>query len=132
VVDKADPTPQLKRSALGVAFALLYGPIVWALHLAFVYGLHGIVCERQGTPAPLVDVEVVPDLIVAATIVALGLLALPFFVPAVWANTRDKHPDSSESQFYGTSTALLSLLSAAGVIWAGFGTLIFEVCTVTQ
>jgi hypothetical protein len=129
---KPDPKAQSNVSALRVAWSLLFGPIVWALHLAFVYGLHGIACEREGSSAPLIDLAILPEAIVAATLAALVLLAFPFLRPGSRALLGRRESEPSEGSFYARVAALLSLLSGAGIIWAGITAFVFEVCIVTQ
>ena len=125
---QADENPSGFRAAL----SLLYGPIVWALHLAFVYALHGSACERAGSNAPLIDPGATPGAIAAATLGALVLLFVPLIAPNVLTGFRSQRSKQKDNVFYARVTRTLSILSAAGVIWAGSAAAIFEVCVVLQ
>jgi hypothetical protein len=66
---------------MGIVFAVLFGPLVWAAHLAVLYGAHASVCAAASTvggggpPSPIVPA------LALATAIALGLVSLPLAFP---------------------------------------------------
>ena len=109
---------------------LLYlslGPIVWAVHFAIVYGAHTLLCAVGGSGG--FGARAATLVVIIATVVALILLSLPMLAPTMM---RRRRPGSTEpaslSSFAQGVMALLALLSALGVAWAGAAALIVAPC----
>jgi hypothetical protein len=68
---------------MGIVFAVLFGPLVWAAHLAVLYGVHASVCAAAsnagGSPDPIIPV------LALATTIALALASLPLAFPTSFA-----------------------------------------------
>jgi hypothetical protein len=99
--------------------AMLFGPIVWALHFTVLYGTHTIVCARATTG----DAATITAL--AASVVAVALLLAGAF--AVYRRRATQHA-SATTRFCRDVMLLLALLSACGVAWAGATALLVAPC----
>ena len=64
-------------------FAVLFGPLVWAAHLAVLYGAHASVCAAASNVGGLLDL-IIPVLALA-TAIALALVSLPLAFPRRFA-----------------------------------------------
>lgn len=116
-----------RRPLTGKLFYLLFGPIVWAFHLAMIYAAHAMLCVRSD----LLDgarANSIASLIVAATAVALALLVLAMFTEIPRRHNADKSGPAAATSFDQSVMASLALLSAIGVTWAGATALIVDSC----
>lgn len=108
---------------------LLFGPIVWALHLTLVYGVQSVACAVAGPGLrPLAGgLDPVQLTILAATAAALLALA------GGWRGLANPGGAMSEgvderSHFIVDTMRLLLVLSALGIIAAGSATLVLPTC----
>jgi hypothetical protein len=99
---------------------LAFGPIVWAIHLTFVYGTHTIVCTRPTSEAAGATLAVLAITAVALAAIFTGLAAS--------ATARRRAPENGPLAFSHRAAALLAWLSAFGVAWAGATSLVIEPC----
>jgi hypothetical protein len=99
---------------MAVLIRLMLGPIVWALHLAIVYGAHTAICTIRpfGTPEPSVAVTAA-----GATFVALLALLLAGMAPG------------TAVPFRRNVGLLLMALSAIAIAWLGITAAIVPACT---
>jgi hypothetical protein len=109
--------------------ALCSGPIVWAAHLAIVYGAHTLLCARGYAGQMLLGVPLAPAIVVVATVAALlslaGVMLAPRLKSAPPRRRADRDPPNS---FEVRVMRLLALLSAIGVAWAGATAFIIAPC----
>ena len=110
----------------GALFYILFGPIVWAIHLTLVYLGHTLLCALGvsfGALAP----GVVSFSVIIVTAVALIVLT----VAVVAANSRARafgNRGSGAMFFRDRIMMALALLSGFGVAWEGASALIIEPC----
>ncbi len=110
----------------GALFYILFGPIVWAIHLTLVYLGHTLLCALGvsfGALAP----GVVSFSVIIVTAVALIVLT----VAVVAANSRARafgNRGSGAMFFMDRVMMTLALLSGIGVAWEGASALIIEPC----
>lgn len=87
----------------------LRGPTIWAAHFFILYGAETIVCMTASAPAPAMRLTVL-----AATVIALVVLGLPFLRVSAHARLRD----DAARDFMRTLSISLSALSAAAMLAA--------------
>ncbi len=93
----------------------LAGPIVWALHLAAVYGAESLACSRGSAVAPSV-------LGAMATLVALGTLAI------LVAQVRGRRRVANGASFMDRVAVWLGVAGMAGVIASYLPVLMIPAC----
>lgn len=126
--DTHEPRQGGPASAVRMLAYMLFGPIVWALHLTAVYGSHALLCARGATQAVL-GLSLPAFAVLAATAAALALLVVAIFAPgALRRIARIPDSDGRERGFQDRLAALLAVLSAFGVIWAGATALLLPAC----
>jgi hypothetical protein len=104
---------------------LLFGPIVWAVHFAMLYGMHTILCARPS--ARVMPGAGVATIVLAATVAALALLLAATVTG--YRRRNAAHADSrAATRFCHDVMVLLTLLSACGVVWAGATALLVAPC----
>ena len=113
---------RVERSVVRVAFNLTLGPLIWAAHLAVVYGVHSFGCGRDLFGAGLFGLDQPQLIIIGATLFAvLGIGAgLPIRVSA--------QPMEQEQRFERGVAIGLAALSIFGVLAAGAAALIIPAC----
>jgi hypothetical protein len=118
-----DTNPGGRAGLAPTLFYLLFGPVVWAVHLTIIYGAHTLVCARApGVRVLGLDATVL--IVIVTTVVALALLPLSVLAWRV-------HPAAGISdgeRFYPRLMTLLAVLSACGIVWAGAAALIVAPC----
>jgi hypothetical protein len=102
---------------------LFVGPGLWFVHFAILYGTEALICRPSVASA-----RAMTWIASAATIVALGALAL-----FGWALLRQPSPDDRQDEHTGAAflyvTALmLAVLSALGVVWTVLPVALVPVC----
>lgn len=105
------------------ALYMLFGPIVWAGHLAIVYAGHAVPCAKGVASAG----RLIPYGIELATIMALAALLVAILGAAFRLN-RSGDSARSSTMFQDKVMIALALLSAIGIAWAGTSALIVEPC----
>ena len=113
--DERRPAP-LARTML----AILFGPIVWAMHFIALYGTHTIVCARATTG------QAATITALAATVAALALLLAGAL--AAYRQGGATPATNAVARFCRDVMLLLTLLSACGVAWAGATALLVAPC----
>ena len=116
----ASPDRVFRRSIAAAVLYLTFGPIVWAIHLTFVYGTHTLICTHttSGGAGATFAVLVVTAVALAAIFAALTASA---------AAQRRARGESSLA-FYHRAATWLTWLSAFGVACAGATSLVIEPC----
>lgn len=113
---------------LGTILFLLFGPLIWAVHLFTVYAGHASLCEA-GDRLPLLDADALPWLLGGATAAALLILALGSVRPAIVRRLlRATSPAHDEMAFTTSVMRMLAALSALGVVFAGVAILLVPLC----
>jgi hypothetical protein len=111
---------------IGILFAVLFGPLVWAAHLLVLYGTHALACaaagRTTGTPTLLVAV------FVPATALALVLAALPLLLPQRFAGLLYPH-EAEENRFLLSLMRWLAGLSLTAVVANGIAMLMVPTCS---
>lgn len=111
---------------MGIVFAVLFGPLVWAAHLAVLYGTHASVCAAAshagGSPGPIVPV------LALATAVALALVSLPLAFPKGVAGFFSVRVPQDENRFLLSLMRWLAGLSVVAVVANGIALLIVPPC----
>ncbi|WP_421999279.1 hypothetical protein [Reyranella sp.] len=106
--------------------ALLFGPLVWLIHLAVLYGTHSSVCAAAGrTNGPLTPLIPVFAL---ATAIALLLASLPLAIPARFETFFFGSRSEQERRFLMSVMRWLAGLSIVAVIANGIAVMIVPPC----
>jgi hypothetical protein len=114
-------------SIVGTLIFILFGPIVWALHLMATYAGHASLCDvGAGRPDLLAPLPVV---LAAATMVAALLLGTAVVRPGLVRSVLRAVPASSPEAGFATRVMQwLVLLSLFGVTFSGLAMLILPLC----
>lgn len=108
-------------STAGTFVFVLLGPIVWALHLAVVYGMQ-ISCAAAAS-RPSIG-ETLALAVLGATAAALAFLAV-----AAWrSHAAARMLRVRASRFLERVMRLLILLSVVGIAWVGTAALVLPAC----
>jgi hypothetical protein len=118
----AQRTPGRERSAVQTAFNLTLGPIVWALHLAVVYGVHSFGCARDLFGTGLFGFDPARLIIALATVAALLAIAVGIAL-TVPARSAEQEPGFERGVAIG-----LAGLSVFGVLAAGAAAILVAPC----
>ena len=107
---------------IGALVYILFGPILWVLQLAAVYGGHTLLCTG-GAPLDLAR------LMVLATTIVAALILLAFLV----AQRRAARffgllEDTSGRRTYDSLSRMIGILSMIAIIWAGGAALVVTAC----
>lgn len=115
------PSDHRSPSLTGTLLLLLAGPILWAVHLTIVYGVHTLACvgALQGMP---VDAG---TFILVATGAILAILML--LLAVIWLR-RPALFTHGDRLFHSRVMVSLVLLSAFGIAWAGSAAFILPQC----
>ncbi|MGE0370678.1 MAG: hypothetical protein AB7Q01_02185 [Gammaproteobacteria bacterium] len=105
------------------------GLIVWAIHFGVVYTMTAIACERGFAGNRLLGLPLIPVLVIGATIVGIGAVALIGL--KAWRHLdrglalpkEDGWPD-----FIPWFTASGALLGGLAILWEGMTALFVEPC----
>jgi hypothetical protein len=117
---EAHPHERRQAPLARTMLTVLFGPIVWAMHFAVLYGTHTIVCARATTG------DAATTTALAATVAALALLLAG--AVAAYRRRDARHDASAVARFCRDVMLLLTLLSACGVAWAGATALLVAPC----
>jgi hypothetical protein len=124
---KADDAPA--GSTAGTIAYLLFGPILWSLHLTVLYFSQSMLCAHGAAGFTIAGVGIVPFVIVVATAVILVLLCAAMLAPAALGRLMSASGGAqSESSFQRRVMAALAMLSACGVAWAGLASFVLPIC----
>ena len=108
---------------------MLLGPILWAAHLAVIYGAQSTLCALGISAVRGPAVSLVAVVTTLATVVVLGLLAVAILAPrALSRRLRAASWSMPAQRFCDRIMVLLAMLSACGVIWAGATVLLVPAC----
>jgi len=111
---------------MGIVIAVLFGPLVWSLHLLVLYGTHASVCAAAKGAAGTTG-AVLPAL-AAATVVALALTAAPLASPRRFARLLHDRLTGKESRFLLSLMRWLAGLSLIAVAGNGIVLVIVPAC----
>ncbi|WP_137392235.1 hypothetical protein [Rhodoligotrophos defluvii] len=117
-----------QRPMLGVFLFLLWGPLLWSLHLLVVYVSHAGLCAL-GLIDQTTTFPVALAIIVLATVGAAAAVAL--FM--IWPDRPYRllvgiAPTAETDRFLIRSMRVLALLSVVGILWAGITAFILPAC----
>jgi hypothetical protein len=111
---------------MGIVVAVLFGPLVWAAHLAVLYGSHASVCAAAGRAdaslGPLIPVFAL------ATALALILASLPLAFPKGFSALLFVGKSEVETRFVLSLMRWLSGLSLVAVAANGLAILLVPPC----
>ena len=116
-----------------VTSALLYllaGPLVWAAHLFLVYAPQSALCAFRITRPVTIEPLLITVYVAAVTALAAAVLVLALWRPGTTASLfrARRFLDGENGQFMISVMRLLSVLSLAGVLWAGATALLLDPC----
>ena len=117
---RGTPDRLFRGSITSAVLYLTFGPIVWAIHLTFVYGTHTLVCTQTTSGGAGATFAVL-------AVTALALVAI-FAALAASAAAQRRAGEDSPLAFYHRATTWLIWLSAFGVACAGATSLVIEPC----
>jgi hypothetical protein len=111
---------------MGIVFAVLFGPLVWAAHLAVLYGVHASVCAAASNAGGSPD-SIIPVLALA-TAIALALISLPLAFPKGFAGFLSARATGHEKRFLLSLMRWLAGLSVVAVAANGIALLVVPPC----
>jgi hypothetical protein len=110
---------------MGIVFAVLFGPIVWAAHLLVLYGAHAVLCatvgRAGGAPGLLVPIFAL------STALALVLVAAPLAFPRRFAGLLYGRAEG-EDRFLQSMMRWLAGLSLVAVVANGVAVVLVPAC----
>lgn len=110
------------RSTAATVVFILFGPIVWALHLLVIYGSQSVLCARGGTAS-------ISTIIGVATLVSIAALCTAAMAPGALAGALRVGPGPGSQQAFINGVAVtLAILSLFGVVWAAATIFILPSC----
>ncbi len=116
-------TPNPKPSTVGTLVYILFGPILWALQLAVIYGGHTLACSQGGTPAT-------GEWLVYAASIVPGVVVLAFLVvQSPFARMMGLTRAMEDRKAYDRIAWVTALLSEFGIVWSGVTALVVTACT---
>ncbi|MGF7163339.1 hypothetical protein FHS85_005002 [Rhodoligotrophos appendicifer] len=116
-----------ERPMMGVFVYLLWGPLLWSLHLLLVYASHTGLCRMELADwhgLPLVQ-GIIIGVTVALAAAATALLIWPktFFRAFVGSQ-----PGADLDTFIMRTMRLLAVLSIGGILWSGMAAIVLPSC----
>ncbi|MGE0717893.1 MAG: hypothetical protein AB7P02_20775 [Alphaproteobacteria bacterium] len=107
------------------------GPLLWALHFAFVYATHAGICASGGRIG-LAAGEAMPWLLVPATAVVLAALAALAVSPRLLDRLQAATEIDEQGEFLTSVGRLLAALALFGVAASAIGILALPACEPTR
>ncbi len=105
-------------STLGTMIFILWGVIVWFLHLSAIYLAHTLLCALETRPTLIMTV------IVWATVVALAAIAPIIIAPQRVANLTRLPRSNADGHHVVSIARFVAVLSLVAVLWSG-ATMVF-------
>lgn len=115
-------------SIVGTLVFMLFGPIVWALHLLVAYGTHASLCATAASE-PVANAALHLVLGGATIAAAIGLTIAAVRPPLVRWMLRAVPATSAEAGFATNVMQILVLLSLLGVTFAGLAMMLLPLCS---
>jgi hypothetical protein len=108
---------------------LLFGPIVWAVHLTAIYASHAALCARGTADFVSTDIDAPMSIVIVTTVLALVVMtgAVLMLRTATRKAGAIGQPDEERS-FHCRVTVSLIMLSALAVVWAGAAAAVIPAC----
>lgn len=108
---------------------LMSGFLIWAAHFLGIYGFNGVVCARNLQDTVVLGFNLVPLVIVTATVIALVLdfLVLAAAVTEQGPGISDE-PQESLRQFWRYVTGALAALAFVAIVWDALPALMLPPC----
>ncbi|MAW82104.1 MAG: hypothetical protein CMI63_17845 [Parvularcula sp.] len=103
----------------------LFGPLLWTLHFALVYGGQHVACAA---PVSAASAWITGGIIAATIIIAIPLSVASFRADVLAKLFALSDSNVDTSRFLVRAMRLLSLLSLFGVIWAGAAAAFLPAC----
>lgn len=100
----------------------LAGPLVWAGHFLFVYGLNGVICARPALQSHWLGLPWSSWVICGASLLALAVMAV------LYRRLRGRLPTVGDPRFLPGLARALTLLSALAVIWETVPVVMLPAC----
>jgi hypothetical protein len=99
--------------SVGKFILCLAGPVIWAAHLAALYGGHTLICARLASSAN------VWWAVTVSVVTALSLVGVALVVRWQWSPPRpaDRLPEQRRPSFLRSVSLALAGLSALALIW---------------
>jgi hypothetical protein len=104
------------------------GLIAWAAQFTIIYGATAVACARGYAQTSIGGVDVVRLIILATTLLALGVTAIALF-RALRTRRGQSNGGSPTDQFVNTSAILIGGLSLVVIAWQGLPAFIVPVCS---
>lgn len=111
---------------MGIVVAVLFGPLVWAAHLAILYGSHASVCAAAGRTGASLSPTI--PVFAVTTSVALMLIALPLAIPRRFAAFFFAGKSEEEARFVLLLMRWLAGLSIIAVTANGIAVFVVPPC----
>lgn len=114
------------KEPIAKAFALtLFGPLLWAIHFTALYALHTLLCTADASSEQL-------TILVASTVLTIGALAMLAGAFVIFrGRARAPASDAREPSriLLNDIAGSLTVVSAAGVLWAGAAASLIDPCS---
>ena len=111
-----------------VLIGMMAGLLIWAAHLASVYGVTGLACARLLGDAELLGFNAVRLIVVVLTVAAL-LATAWVMVRALTGRGPGRWSSAEPRRFIDWTTAAIAGLSMVAILWGGLPALQVAVCT---
>lgn len=111
---------------MGIVIAVMFGPLVWAAHLAVLYGTHASICATAGRTGGSLGALI--PVFALATAVALMLASLPLGLPSRFAALFFTGKSEEERRFVLMLMRWLAGLSVVAVVANGIAVLLVPPC----
>jgi heme/copper-type cytochrome/quinol oxidase subunit 2 len=114
-------------------YGVAAGPIIWILHLAVVYALASLSCERGFLRFEVMGVIASSALIVILTIIAVALVIFAGVLSygslqRIRADPDVSQPEASRYRFMAFSGIILSIIFAITILISAIPTLLLTTC----
>jgi hypothetical protein len=117
------------QSTAGTLAYILFGPIIWALHLSLIYFWQSMLCAHGLAGARLFGASIVPLVIALGTAAGLLLLLVPMLAPARVAGLLGASGWDGKIARFNTRIMIgLAVLSSLGIAWGGITVLFLPIC----
>ena len=110
----------------GVTGTVLAGLLIWAAHLAVIYGFTGLACARRFAQEPVLGVDLVDIAVIGVTIVAL--LAAAAVLVRAYRSAKMSSSEEGSVPFLRWVAAASALLAMVAIAWEALPAIFISGC----
>jgi uncharacterized membrane protein len=112
----------------GQVLLMLAGLIAWAVQFTVIYGVTSTLCGRGWADATLLGFEVVPTMILSATLVTFAATAVALLWSIRIDRQKGEQPVAVTDGFMSHAGILINSLSLIVILWHGVPGFILPAC----